>query len=239
MTYTELASGANGLLLTATVTDAALGLNNATVLFDGSSSLALGITGGWLTVDSSAATPPNGALDAFMLPVADVSGVAISTTAGSLGTLSATGLSISSSTPTAFSSVTGSQYSFSNDSATDTGGYSFTAAAPLGGATSTGNFAQPGMLSGTVTQVSTSTIDLAQLNAIEIATFSFGSGATAGSLQLWVQPDATAKADVVFTGVAPVPLPDSVVLLLSGLGVLGIWRLRRSVSFGPSAGVSG
>jgi hypothetical protein len=56
------------------------------------------------------------------------------------------------------------------------------------------------------------------LNGITIATQTVGSGAFAQTVDL--------KADVVFTG-APVPLPPAIALFGSGLGLLGLLRLRR------------
>jgi len=56
------------------------------------------------------------------------------------------------------------------------------------------------------------------LNGITIASETVGSGAFAQTIDL--------KADVVFTG-TPVPVPPALGLLASGLGLLGVARLRR------------
>lgn len=117
----------------------------------------------------------------------------------------------------------------------------FTFTAPGGQPSQPQTLSQKGVsFAGSIITGTDGSQQLEQTTGIELASMTFSSPTTGTStVQLWLgdetmagtptDPSATVKNDVVFDGVATVPLPAGTWLLISGLGALALMR-RRSLS---------
>jgi hypothetical protein len=190
-------------------------LNGQTVDFNGSSDIILMLTSGSSTLDPSVP-----ALDSFNFADASEGPVTLSSGATTLGSLSVTNLSLSSSTAVPLSGT--NPFSFTTTTAIDQASFMFTAAGA--------SMAQSGSINGknqsfagTITTASDGSMSFDQTSAINLGTITLGPTGK--------QQTITLKGDVVFDGETTVPVPAGLWLLSSGLGVLGLtWSRRRSTS---------